>query len=1103
MQLSTLCRRSFEPVIRGRGEAYFTERRVRKFKVLTDNRVQAVVLGSGTAYRVELDFSRVEEAGQITALCDCPHFSGGTLCKHVWAVVLTVEAQGPDLELGEHEAIDVFPGNFPDHEEEEEEEFPRSFLLSQSRASRRRKPSSAQSWQHRLERIERSERNLVPDPNTPLPGTKLAFYVIHAPLCRETGRLVLDIWTREVLKSGAFGKAKSIRVYGRGILSATDPVDRELLPQFARIALEPFSESWRYGRPPSELRVLLDPVMTRSLLPELASTGRLLLSVSGDDEGWDEAALPMRFDPGGPYSLEMSLEKDRAQYRLRGSLKRGDERLPMDALLFASPSGDLIFPHVIRRVAKAEHVAWLTSLNEPDPKGVGDILTIPAKEARRFVDQILTKPSPPELALPDELRWTEKKGIPVPRLKIEVPEGAPGAGVAKLELEISYDGVAYPPHASADSSAPGIADPANRTLTRRDSEAEREAIRKFESLLLQERNPWVPAARVPELVSRALDWGWEAWAQDKRIVQPSDVDIEVKSGIDWFELDGEIRFGDEVRGLPELLQGLDKNGAWVELGDGRVGILPESWLARYELLAQGARIQDGAARFTQAQALLLDGALGADPGVRQDRRFREWREKLRRFEGVERLETPKGFKGKLRAYQKDGLAWLCLLHDLGFGGILADDMGLGKTVQFLAFLKELRNRCATDAGSRGFPRCLVIAPKSLVFNWADEAARFVLDLRVAIHAGGARHENWSALERADLVLTTYSTLRLDIERIRELRFDIAVADEAQAIKNKSAQISQACKQVNAPVRFAMSGTPVENSLEDLFSILEFTHPGLFHSRKGTRYSDRAKRSISQTLRPILLRRKKDAVLDDLPEKTEQTLHFELGAEERRLYDELKNHYRGVLKEQIDREGIARSKIQVLEALLRLRQAACHPGLIDPKRKGGSSTKLDLLVEQLREVLGSGGKALVFSQFTSLLDRVEDRLKQEKIGFTRLDGKTVDRKAKVSEFQADAGCPVFLISLKAGGTGLNLTAASYIFLLDPWWNPAAEAQAIDRAHRIGQKQKVFAYRMIALGTVEEKIAALQQSKRELADSIYAQDEDFLKRMTEKDLQALLD
>jgi SNF2 family DNA or RNA helicase len=360
------------------------------------------------------------------------------------------------------------------------------------------------------------------------------------------------------------------------------------------------------------------------------------------------------------------------------------------------------------------------------------------------------------------------------------------------------------------------------------------------------------------------------------------------------------------------------------------------------------------------------------------------------------------------------------------------------------------------------------------------------------------------------VLTTYGTLRRDAAMFRDLEFDYVVLDEAQAIKNAATESAKAARLLNGRHRLALSGTPVENHLGELWSLFEFLNPGMLGAASVFKLTGAAARNPSDetralllhALRPFFLRRTKEQVARELPPKSEQTILCEMDPAERKRYDEIRAFYRNSLLHKIETQGLAKSKIQVLEALLRLRQAACHPGLLDQKRVAESSAKLEVLLTHLSEVVAEGHKALVFSQFTSLLAIVRERLDKQGTVYEYLDGATTNRQQRVERFQDDPGCRLFLISLKAGGLGLNLTAAEYIFLLDPWWNPAVEAQAIDRAHRIGQTKPVFAYRLIARDTVEEKVIQLQKTKRELAAAIISEDNSVIRNLQREDLELLL-
>jgi SNF2 family DNA or RNA helicase len=430
-------------------------------------------------------------------------------------------------------------------------------------------------------------------------------------------------------------------------------------------------------------------------------------------------------------------------------------------------------------------------------------------------------------------------------------------------------------------------------------------------------------------------------------------------------------------------------------------------------------------------------------------------------------DIPADFRGELRPYQREGVAWLQALRDAGLGAVLADDMGLGKTVQAL---------CAV----RG--RTLVVCPRSVIFNWQAEIARFRPALRVALYHGPRRE-----LGDADVTVTTYATLRNDVDVLGRTRWDTVVLDEAQNIKNPDSQAARAAYALDAGFRLSLSGTPVENRLDELWSQLHFANRGLLGGRRdfAERYEApitdgdaRAAERLRRRIRPFVLRRLKREVATELPPRTDAVLTCELEPSERAVYDAVRAAVRADVVERLGAGG--GNVMAALEALLRLRQAACHVGLV-PGHEAPTSSKIEALMDALGDVVADGHKALVFSQWTSLLDRVEPHLGAATIPFVRLDGATRDRGAVVAEFQHDGGPPVMLVSLTAGGTGLNLTAADHVFLMDPWWNPAVEDQAADRAHRIGQERPVLVYRMVAKDTVEERVLGLQERKRRVAEA----------------------
>jgi len=526
----------------------------------------------------------------------------------------------------------------------------------------------------------------------------------------------------------------------------------------------------------------------------------------------------------------------------------------------------------------------------------------------------------------------------------------------------------------------------------------------------------------------------------------------------------------------------------VPLTDGGWAPLPKDFMEKYgSLLADllSARRADGSLpkHATLAAAELAEALDSPKP-----RALRKLRPLLDNFKALPEKEIPEDLQGKLRSYQRTGFFWMSFLAKADLGGILADDMGLGKTLQTLCHLRS----------SKG-PH-LVVAPTSVLHNWKSEAAKFFPEMSVSLYHGPQRKLD----SKADLVLSSYALLRMD-DKIQNRKWKTVVLDESQAIKNAESQTAQAAYALHATHRFALTGTPVENRLEELWSQFHFVMPGFLGGRKHfqetySRPIEQGEMVAAETLRrriqPFVLRRLKQDVAPELPPLTELVLRCPMPDEQRDVYKAV--HQAAQVAIESDSEI---KTLQVLEHLLRLRQAACHPRLL-PGDRPHQSGKLDLLTSKLKQVVEEGHKALVFSQWTGFLDLIGAALDEEEIGTTRLDGSTKDRGRVVEEFQSDTGPPVFLISLKAGGTGLNLTAADYVFLVDPWWNPAVESQATDRAHRIGQDKPVIAVRLISEDSVEERILALQAAKKELAEAAIGGAESFTGKLSREELLSVL-
>ncbi|MEP7359094.1 MAG: SNF2-related protein, partial [Anaerolineales bacterium] len=593
---------------------------------------------------------------------------------------------------------------------------------------------------------------------------------------------------------------------------------------------------------------------------------------------------------------------------------------------------------------------------------------------------------------------------------------------------------------------------------------------------------------VPALAQAGFEiYGEEALKIGKINRSTPTLRVSLTSGIDWFDLKAMVEFGDQQISLHEVRKALQRGQRFIKLADGSAGQIPEEFLEKYRHLWKLATETEDGFRVSNAHLPLMDTLLADDPGIKVPPDLLERRNRLRSFEQISPQPLPQNFVGELRAYQKHGVDWLHFLREFRFGGILADDMGLGKTVQVLAFLQALKERSRRSA--RG--AALLVVPKSLLANWQREAARFTPELRFLPYYGAIRSKDTALFKGQDVVLTTYGIMLRDIDSLRHYPFEYVILDESQAIKNPLAKAAKAARLLKAEHRLVMTGTPVENNTLDLWSQFAFLNPGLlgnldfFRHEFATPIESRGDEAAADTLRrlayPFILRRTKAQVAPELPARTERIIYADMDKAQKKLYAQTRDRYRAELLGLIESQGLNDARFKILEGLLRLRQIALHPALVDGTYRG-EAPKIEILLETLETLQAENHKALIFSQFVGMLKLVKRELDERGLRYVYLDGKTTDRQARVDLFQNDPAYPFFLISLKAGGVGLNLTAAEYVIHLDPWWNPAVEMQASDRAHRIGQAKPVFIYKLIARDTVEEKILQLQEKKRTLVKSL---------------------
>ncbi|HET8731958.1 MAG TPA: DEAD/DEAH box helicase [Moraxellaceae bacterium] len=894
-----------------------------------------------------------------------------------------------------------------------------------------------------------------------------------------------------------------------------------------------------------DLRILgslraLTPV-TNGMFPLQGEAGAILLGLllrTGHCH-WDDLNAPT-LTPGAPLPVKVEWEPQDGRYRLALQWPRpGLVLLPLDPPAYYDPD-----QHCCGRIETDLSGATLAGLHDSPALSEAEV----GQHAADLTATLsrLRLPLPPQIKVtriegraPEPLlrlhgveltdRWDQRVRVPVAELAFRYGEhvlpGVPGATVHRQQsagtlFEIVRDQAAESAcHAALDDLptvnivAPLLQAPPH--------------LRTADSI-----EDWLEFMTVQVPVLR--EFGWHIDMADDFEFQLLPVDdwygtveagspSDVAGGSDWFDLElGVVVGGKRLNILPLLTEALshfsnvDLHELQHAADDARLPILTghgvlELPMARLRpLLATLVELYDQNALDPKGRLRLsrLDSARLPDLQVPWEgsETLRALGNKLRDFHGIQAVEPPAGFGAELRPYQQAGLNWLQFLRDYGLNGVLADDMGLGKTVQTLAHLLLEK-----QAGRIDRP-CLVVAPTSLMHNWRREAEKFTPGLRVLILHGPDRHRHFASIAQYDLVLTTYPLLARDSETLQRQKWHYLILDEAQVLKNPKAKATQQVQQLVTRHRLALTGTPMENHLGELWSLFNVLMPGLLgsHARFNNLYRQPIERdgdterrdALARRLSPFMLRRTKTQVATELPPKTEILRSVSLEGAQRDLYESIRLSMDKKLRDEISKKGFARSRIMILDALLKLRQACCDPRLLslESARRVQDSAKLELLMDLLPELLAEGRRVLLFSQFTTMLGLIEAELTSRDMPYVKLTGQTRDRATPVERFQ-NGEVPLFLISLKAGGTGLNLTAADTVIHYDPWWNPAVEQQATDRAYRIGQDKPVFVYKLITEGTVEEKILALQARKAALAQGVYGETDDEGAAFDHEDLEAL--
>ena len=601
-------------------------------------------------------------------------------------------------------------------------------------------------------------------------------------------------------------------------------------------------------------------------------------------------------------------------------------------------------------------------------------------------------------------------------------------------------------------------------------------------------------------------FGFEALKNFRFNTAKPQTKIFISSNTDWFDAKVDIIFGDQKVTVAEVKRALANKQQFVQLNDGTLGILPEEWLKKYSLLFRVGEGKTDTLKLSRYHLSVVDELYETRDEEELVVQLEEKYENLKQFNQIKEIDPSYHLKMVLRPYQVAGYQWLNYLKDIRWGGILADDMGLGKTVQALSFMEYYKKE-------NGKLKALVVCPTTLIYNWENEIKKFTPELTYRIHHGGTRTRVKEELTDHDITITTYGTLRSDIKMLMSIELDYVLLDESQAIKNPSSKVTRAACLLNAKNRLCMSGTPLQNNTFDIFAQMNFLNPGMLGSMEFFRqefaipidkFGDKDRKDhLKKILYPFILRRTKEQVAKDLPEKQEMILFCEMEDEQRNIYDAYRNDFRNQILGTIETQGIQKSQLTILQGLMKLRQICDSPAILNEQEKfENHSIKLDELAREITENIGDH-KALIFSQFLGMLALIKAKLEELGVKYEYFDGSTAapDRQKAIESFQNNDEVRVFLISLKAGGVGLNLTAADYVYIVDPWWNPAVEQQAIDRTHRIGQTKNIFAYRMICKDTIEDKILLLQEKKRALAKDIISDDASFVKALTREDVEYL--
>lgn len=1095
-----------------RGRAYYKDNRAWDVDLVNASKAVILVDGNSGEYTVAIEVSK--RTGQLLLECDCPYADEGNFCKHMVAALLALKDY---LEEGEE-----LEGDYEDEDDEEE------YIVTKSVHP---PTSPVRNWEKKLgETLALTPRrstspNLMRYAAVVLltrsqlgysgygSSARASFYYSLEPVIIKASDWLPLADTRkkspQEINELMEADKKWIKVANRMFQQVNPAGCLNINPNSASF-LNTLSDNMRYGIGTSNLPAFFSVLAKLEIPVFLGSTypSRINHRVH---------ILP------DPVDIEIDIQQDQHKLSLRTGYEQNAKFCHIQNQI-ETITHNPVWVMLDDRIAQLRNTSAISIL-------ASFPIEIPNAQVKIFREEYFARIAQLLPIKSDIVEWQDVHAEPIPRLylhdnnKDKILRADLRFGYGEQQLSVTKTDEPY-----AITTVPNswnlirvhrnypreqevihlLTDPAYR-LKRADK---RYPVGSYE--LRARAHPFDFLMYSVPLLAQA---GFEIYGEENlkagRVNRATPtMRVHITSGIDWFDLKTFIEYGDQQVSMQDVRKALKRGENYIKLADGSIGQIPAEWLEKYKHFWGLAEETDEGFRLSDVHLPLLDSLLEQDTTLQTPPDLVQRREHLHRFERIELQPLPNGFTGELRPYQKHGFDWLHFLREYKFGGILADDMGLGKTVQVLAYLQSQQEQASASESRSGQRESkaatLLVVPKSLIVNWQRESEKFTPGLRFLEYMGNFRKRDTSAFNDYDVILTTYGTMLRDIELLRKYNFDHVILDESQAIKNPLSKSAKAARLLKGDHRIVLTGTPVENSTFELWSQFAFLNPGLlgnidyFKREFANPIESGGDKGTAALLRklvyPFILRRTKEQVAPELPPRTERIVYTDMVSAQKKLYAQTREKYRAELLGLIERDGIQDARFRILEGLLRLRQIAIHPALVDKKYKG-ESPKFEILLQTLETLQAENHKALIFSQFVETLRLVRRELDERKMKYIYLDGQTSNRQARVDQFQNDPAFPFFLISLKAGGVGLNLTAADYVIHLDPWWNPAVEMQASDRAHRIGQDKPVFVYKIIARDTVEEKILQLQEKKRALVKSILATEASFFKSLTKDDVKTL--